>query len=171
MAEQKVILEAHDIQSWEHVPKRGNYPEPIVGAFIKNKKGELLFVTSFKWKGVWSIPGGHVELGENLTDALRREVMEEVGLNVRVKRLISIEQAIFPKSFIKKKHFIFFDFLCESSSDKVKIDKGEVQGYKWIRPKDALKLKHNQYTRHALEIYLKGLQTSVPTELEKRLLD
>ena len=41
------------------------FPEPIVGGLIFNKKGELLLVKSPKWLNRYSIPGGHIEVGED----------------------------------------------------------------------------------------------------------
>jgi nucleoside triphosphatase len=172
MANQNVILEAHDIQSWEHVPKEGGYPEAIVGGFIRNKKGELLLVDSYKWKDLWSVPGGHVEFGETLVDALRREIMEEVGIKVKVTRLLDIQEAIYPKTFVRKAHFIFFNYLCEAVDSKLKLDKKEIQGYKWVKPEAAKKLKMNEFTRHTLKLLtLKGAyEASIPAALEKKLL-
>ena len=54
-------------------------PEVVVGALIF-KDGKLLLISSPKWKGKYIIPGGHVELGEKLVDALKREVRKKRGL-------------------------------------------------------------------------------------------
>ncbi|HUB92603.1 MAG TPA: NUDIX domain-containing protein [Candidatus Saccharimonadales bacterium] len=153
--------------------KQSNYPEAIVGGYIRNRKGQILFVSSYKWKGMWSIPGGHVELGERIVDALRREIKEEVGIEVTVTRLLNVQSAIYPKHFVRKVHFIFFNYLCEAKADKVKIDKDEVQSYKWVTPEETRRMKMNVYTRNTMKLLLmKGTyEHSIPTEMEKRLLN
>lgn len=40
--------------------------------------------------GLWAVPGGYMEAGENFTEACAREVFEETGLQVQASRLISI---------------------------------------------------------------------------------
>ncbi len=126
------------------------YPEVAVGAFIINRKGELLLVTSYKWPSIYSVPGGHVELGESIIESTRREAKEEVGLDVKVKRVLNLQEAIYPRNFFKKRHFIFVDVLCTTSGAKPRLDNDEIQGYIWIRPKEALKLKLNSYTRKGI---------------------
>lgn len=149
------------------------YPEVIVGAFIKNRSGELLFVSSRKWKNIWNIPGGHVERGESFVEALKREVLEEVGLKIDFIKFIGIQQAINPKGFHKKAHFIFFDYLCECDKNNVKIDKLEIQDYKWVKIKDAKKLKTDKYTRHSLSLLSPNgsIKSKIPAELERKILD
>jgi nucleoside triphosphatase len=58
------------------------FPEPTVGALIFNPEGKLLLVQTHKWKGKFTIPGGHVELGESLQTALEREIREETNLEL-----------------------------------------------------------------------------------------
>ena len=53
-----------------------------MGALIVNSNGEILLVKSFKWGSKYTVPGGHIELGERSEVAVRREVKEEVGLEV-----------------------------------------------------------------------------------------
>jgi ADP-ribose pyrophosphatase YjhB (NUDIX family) len=43
----------------------------------------------------WSLPGGHVELGETAADALRREMMEELGVEIEVGRLLWVVENFF----------------------------------------------------------------------------
>lgn len=64
-------------------------PEVCVGAIIANDAGEFLLVQRghAPSRGKWSLPGGRVEAGESLHEALRREVREETGLLVTPRDL------------------------------------------------------------------------------------
>ena len=67
------------------------YPEPTVGALIINNKKEILLVKSHKWlNNKYSVPGGHVEIGESFEEAIIREVKEETGLDIKITRLIGL---------------------------------------------------------------------------------
>lgn len=57
-----------------------------MGAVVKDEKGRILVILRGRppAQGRWSIPGGRVEDGESLTDAVRREVLEETGLHIEV---------------------------------------------------------------------------------------
>src|SRR6266849_671930 len=98
----------------EKNPQR--YPEPTVGGFIINANGEVLLCHSEKWMDNYTIPGGHIELGERMEDALKREVKEEVGLDVKPVRLLLMQEAIYSTEFYKRRHFIFLDYLCKTES-------------------------------------------------------
>ncbi|MEG0306671.1 MAG: NUDIX hydrolase [Clostridium sp.] len=65
-------------------------PTHIVTAagVVENHKGEILLVKAHH--GGWVFPGGQVEVGENLIDAATREIKEESGINVDVKKLFAI---------------------------------------------------------------------------------
>lgn len=130
------------------------YPEPTVGALIVNKEGKILLAKSHKWFDKYTLPGGHIEVGETMIEAVAREVKEEVGLDVEVAEFLLMQEAIFANEFWKKKHFIFFDFLCRSRDQQVKLDGRELQEYVWEYPGAAFRLNLDSFTKKTLEKYL-----------------
>jgi nucleoside triphosphatase len=130
------------------------YPEPTVGALIFNPAGELLLIRSHKWHDRYVVPGGHVELGETLEQALHREVREETGLEIHDIEFLMTQEFIFDEAFWQRRHFIFFDYTCRSDTTEVTLN-SEAQEYVWIAPGDALDLPIDGYTRRTIETYFK----------------
>jgi 8-oxo-dGTP diphosphatase len=97
---------------------RRAYPEnPIcaVGAMIFKDHRILLVKRGHAPAiGKWSIPGGVVQLGETLEEAVIREAREETGLEVRPLRLGRVVERIFRdvESRIEY-HYIILDYVCE----------------------------------------------------------
>ena len=131
------------------------YPEPTVGLFIFNDAGKILLVKSPKWEGFYTVPGGHIELGETIEEAARREAKEEVGLDVKLEKVLMVQEAVYPKEFSRKKHFIFIECICKSNGD-VKIDNNEIVHFEWIKPEKALELNLERFTRNVIKKYLES---------------
>jgi nucleoside triphosphatase len=134
------------------------YPEATVGALVVNVRGDALIVRSSKWNDKFTVPGGHIELGERAEDAIKREVREETGLDVEPVKLLLVQQAIYPKDYHKREHFVFMDYVCKTRSSEVKLDGRELQEYVWVKPEDALKLDMEEYTRSFVVKYLEELK-------------
>jgi ADP-ribose pyrophosphatase YjhB (NUDIX family) len=97
---------------------RREYPEqPIVGvgALIVDEENLLLVKRGVNpAKGKWSVPGGAVELGERMRDAVIREVKEECGLDVEIvldKPLDAIDNITMSKDGRFKYHYVLLQFL------------------------------------------------------------
>ncbi|MTI60971.1 MAG: NUDIX domain-containing protein [Firmicutes bacterium] len=107
------------------------YPEPTVGAVIFNPDNKILLCKSNKWNNKYVIPGGHIELGEKMKEALKREMLEETGLEIYDIKLISLKESVYSKTFHEEKHFIFIDYICRTDSYKVELNE-EAQAYVWV---------------------------------------
>ncbi|MBI2499058.1 NUDIX domain-containing protein [Candidatus Woesearchaeota archaeon] len=95
--------------------------------FYQNR---VLVVQAEKYEGgLYEVPGGRKkDTKESDEEALRREVLEEVGLEIRVKRLLNKWSVNLPKMGL---HIDGKTYLCESSSNVVKLS-GEHIDYKWL---------------------------------------
>jgi nucleoside triphosphatase len=125
------------------------FPEPTVGVFIFNKAGEMLLLVSHKFPGKYVVPGGHVELGERLEETAIREAKEETGLDIYGLKFINFQEFIYDPAFWKKRHFIFFDYLCRTDSLEVQLN-DEAQEYFWVGLDAALQLPLDEYTRTSI---------------------
>jgi len=144
------------------------YPEPTVGALIFNPEGKVLLVRSHKWNDNYVIPGGHVEVGEKLEDAVKREVKEETGLDVYDITLLLPQEFIFGAEFWKKKHFLFFDYACRTTTSRVTLN-GEGQEYVWATLEEATNLPIDPYTRRTIETY--HARNNDITRIQQRILN
>ena len=64
-------------------------------------------------KGYWSLPGGIVEIGEKLEQSIRREVLEETGLEVEPLSVFEIFERIIPDLEGRAEyHYVLIDYLC-----------------------------------------------------------
>jgi 8-oxo-dGTP diphosphatase len=71
-------------------------------------------------KGSWSLPGGVVEVGESLEAALKREVWEETGLDVKVLGITAVLERVYRDDVDKVPyHYVLIDFACEYLSGEV----------------------------------------------------
>jgi nucleoside triphosphatase len=129
--------------------------EVVVGVIIVNSDGKILLAKSPKWRNKWTVPGGHIELGETIQEAALREAKEEVGLDLESSGIISQGELIGSKDFHRPAHFIYFDVLCKTGKPDVKIDNKELTGYKWFLPVEALRADLEELTKKSVNSYIK----------------
>jgi phosphoglycolate phosphatase-like HAD superfamily hydrolase/8-oxo-dGTP pyrophosphatase MutT (NUDIX family) len=125
-------------------------PIPTVGALIYNKEGKVLMIQTHKWSNRWGIPGGKIKTNEPALDALRREVREETGLELRDIRFALVQDCIEPPEFYKKAHFLLLNYTAEATSTHVVLN-DEAETYRWVAPDEADRLDLNDPTRILLD--------------------
>jgi 8-oxo-dGTP diphosphatase len=84
-----------------------------VGAVIWNATREVVLIRRGKAprENQWSIPGGHIEWGESVRDALVREVHEETGLSVEIAGLIDVVDLLTRDDAGNvTRHYVLIDF-------------------------------------------------------------
>ena len=124
-----------------------------VGALVFSSKNEILIVRPNKWRDKFSVPSGHIELGERAEDAIKREVIEETGLDVEPVKLLLVQEAIYPKDFHKHEHSVSLDYLCKTRNSRVRPDGRGLQAYPWVYPMEALK-SDQEYTSNLFLKYI-----------------
>jgi 8-oxo-dGTP diphosphatase len=98
-----------------------SYPDrPIVGvgAIVLDGDRVLLVKRAHEpLKGEWSVPGGAVDVGETLEEAIRREVREETCLDIEVGPIVDVLDRIrYDPDGRVKFHYVLVDFVCRPVS-------------------------------------------------------
>jgi 8-oxo-dGTP diphosphatase len=96
------------------------------------RDGSLLMIQRGKdpYAGRWSIPGGRLEHGEYLTDAVRREVLEETGVEVEVGELLGILE------LWRDPHYVILDYVATPAGDDEPRPGGDASDARWVSLED-----------------------------------
>jgi 8-oxo-dGTP diphosphatase len=85
-------------------------PRIRVAALCTDDAGKLLLISHKKGEEIyWLLPGGGVNYGETLTDALKREMLEELNISVRVGDIAFVLDSIDPQG---SRHVVNINFYC-----------------------------------------------------------
>jgi mutator protein MutT len=107
--------------------KRGiDYVGVGVGAIINDKEGRIFLARrgpkAKNERGLWEFPGGSVEFGETLAQALQREIQEEYGIEISVGKLVDVVNHILPQ---EHQHWVSPTYICEITSGQPNIREPE----------------------------------------------
>lgn len=136
------------------------YPEvPLlgVGGVVVDEQGRVLVVRRLydPGKGLWGLPGGLVELGESLAEALQRELREECQIEIEPREVLDVIEIRQPGDGGRLRfHYVIVDLVAAYRGGELRAgsDAGEAR---WVSAVEleALPLSHPQ----ALSIIRKGL--------------
>lgn len=127
--------------------------------------GKILIVKP-SYKDYWSVPGGIVEKDESLREACERETEEEIGLKVRIERLLCVDYLEERDGVDENLQFIFSGGeLTELQVGKIKIDGNEIIDFRFLDPKDALLMLSERLKKRMGES-LKALESGTSHYLE-----
>ncbi|MGA2370394.1 MAG: NUDIX hydrolase [Candidatus Korobacteraceae bacterium] len=113
-----------------------DYPEhPIIGVgAVIVEGGRVLLVRrdTEPLRGEWSVPGGMLELGEKLRDGVRREALEETGVEVEAGEVLDVFDSIFTDALGKTQyHYVLIDYLCSPISGEAHAG-SDVSDVRWV---------------------------------------
>lgn len=117
--------------------------EQAVSALIKRSNGKILLVSK---EGLWTLPGGHIEQGEDSFGALLREMKEELGVNENELFIIDCFGPVLrikdndPKNPVKNFE-IFYCKVGTETANRIRFKEKDESTFVWIKPLAALKLE------------------------------
>jgi nucleoside triphosphatase len=116
----------------------------IVVGVVENDRGEYLLCRMPEDRGVfpgeWGLPGGGIEPGETVEEALKREVLEEVGLSLRLVEPLFFTDGTYVKTYPggeeRSLYMVFLLFRCIAEQGEVRLNP-EFDAAAWV-PREQL---------------------------------
>jgi len=118
----------------------------VVDALIRNAEGKFLIQKRYDptvpdANGKWEFPGGGIDFGENPEDAVKREILEEIGCEVSVGRLLPcLVSHVWTLATGEKNHVIVFFYECTITKGVPRPGHDEVAEILWCTEEEIRKL-------------------------------
>ncbi|HZP24687.1 MAG TPA: NUDIX hydrolase [Terriglobales bacterium] len=114
------------------------YPErPLIGVgavIVSGGRALLVRRATEPLRGEWSVPGGLLELGEQLRDGVRREVLEETGLEIEPGEVLDVFDSIITDPLGRTQyHYVLIDYLCRPLLGEARAG-SDVSDVRWAAP-------------------------------------
>jgi ADP-ribose pyrophosphatase YjhB (NUDIX family) len=128
-----------------------------VGLYVV-KDGKVLLVRrgNEPGKGKWSLPGGRIRFGERSEEAALREMREETGLEVRLRRVVDVVDVFWRSERGELlEHFVIVDFEAEVIGGELR-PADDALDARWFSPEELKGLEMTESTRRFLEEHFLG---------------
>ncbi|MFK7602972.1 NUDIX domain-containing protein [Deinococcus sp. SM5_A1] len=132
-------------------------PLVCVGALVSDGDGRVLLARTTKWRGLWGVPGGKVDWGETLLDAVAREFREETGLILRDIQYAQTQEAVLSPEFHKPSHMLLFDYFARTDHTEI-MPNEEIEEWAWVTLAEAVSYPLNTYTQTLVALALRGTE-------------
>ncbi|ACB39722.1 NUDIX hydrolase [Pyrobaculum neutrophilum] len=130
---------------------------PVVAVAAAAVRGGEILLIKRKYPpsaGKWSLPGGHVELGEKLEEAVLRELKEETGLEGVVKRFLKPVEYIEREGGRVKYHFVILVYLVEVADGAQPKASDDAEDAAFVPVEKALEMDLTKTTREVIDYLL-----------------
>jgi 8-oxo-dGTP diphosphatase len=137
-----------------------------VGAVIVDRQGRLFLARrgpkARNERGLWEFPGGSIEFGETLAQAIQREIREEFDVEIEVGELLDVVDHILPN---EGQHWVSPTYLCRIAGGEPTIrEPGKCAEIRWFSLAD-IPDDLTQVTRLNLAHYRQRLAAAIPDSL------
>lgn len=160
-----------------------NRPSPIpeycnshlgAGGMVFNAEGQVLVIrekkgVSANMKDWWKLPGGAIDVHEDLSTGVEREIWEETGIKARFKSILAMRQMHDFRFGMGDLYFICWCTLVDETKTVVSPQEEEIAECKWMDAEDWIKMPHMNSRIGAIEHIILDISKAMKTRNQSRL--
>ncbi len=129
-------------------------PRPVLGVGALIYQGDSILLVqrgNEPLKGLWALPGGAVETGEYLEDAIVREVREETGLQVKASSIATVfERIMRDETGGAEYHYVLVDYFCDVLGGNLEAGDDSAQA-EWVPLSELDRFSLTEGTRQVID--------------------
>ena len=141
---QRIYIPSTDVSSTYSLVKSEFLEVNAGGGLVRNKRGDFLLINR---NGLWDLPKGHQDPGEDISVTALREVQEETGIyDLQLKDLICVtDLCYYPGGIWHLKHTWWYDMLDDKPIDLVPQTEEDISKAAWVAKSSLPAFLNNTY--------------------------